>query len=50
MNSMEEYNEYVKLARERANDVHCSIPEWELKVWNRRNAGNGKDTVEDCPE
>ena len=50
MNSMEEYNEYVKLARERANDEHCSIPEWELKVWNRRNAGNGKDTVEDCPE
>ena len=50
MNSMEEYNEYVKVARERANDEHCSIPEWEVKVWNRRNAVNGNDADKKCPE
>lgn len=50
MNSMEEYKEYVKVARERANDEHCSIPEWEVKVWNRRNAANGNDADKKCPE
>jgi hypothetical protein len=50
MNSMEEYKEYVKVARERANDEHCSIPEWEVKVWNRRNAANWNDADKKCPE
>lgn len=50
MNTMEEYNEYVKLARQRASAKHFSLPEWELKVWKRRNAGNVWEALDNCPE
>lgn len=45
MNSIEEYGRYVKLANEKATALGCSIPEWEVKIWNRRNALNEKDKI-----
>jgi len=42
MNSMDEYDNYVKRAKGLAEASNCSIPAWELKVWNRRNVRNEK--------
>lgn len=50
MNSMEEYNEYVKFAGEMAKTDSCSIPEWELRVWNQKSVTYEKDADKKCPE
>ena len=51
MNSMDEYGEYVKRAKERAKASGYSIPAWELHVWNNRNSDNSKNSIgKDCQD
>ncbi|WP_324480792.1 hypothetical protein [Lentimicrobium sp.] len=51
MNSMDEYYEYVKRAKERATASGYSIPSWELHAWNNRNSNNAQNSIgKDCQD